>query len=186
MVIDPSEIKSKYLKKAGYNIGSEYTSRSKCLEKDVPVEEYSRISSLVARDYIMDSPILEKSIETINWMHNYYDIYFVTARTELEIKSLISFITYYKIKINGIASIGENSKLHALSMLNPVIYIDDSLNKLLDLIDNNFTEVSNQISKCKLFLFYNNANKYVVINKSLPISSINSWGEVKTLISKIY
>jgi len=134
----------------------------------------------------MDSPINEKSIEIINWMHNDYDIYFVTSRTELEIDSLIRFITYYKIKINGIAYVGKKSKLHALSMLNPAIYIDDSLNKLLDLVDNNFTEVCNQIAKCKLFLFYNNANKNDVIKESYPISYVNNWNGIKNIVSKYF
>ena len=185
VVIDPSEIKSKYLIKAGYNIKPDNTSRIKCLEENVPENEYSRISSLVARNHIMDSPIKEKSIEIINWMNNYYDIYIVTSRTELEIDSLISFITYYKIKINGIAYVGNKSKLHALSMLNPAIYIDDSLNKLLDLVDNNFTGVCSQIAKCKLFLFYNNANKNDVIKESLPISPIKNWEDIKLLLKYI-
>ena len=70
-------------------------------------------------------------------------------------------------------------------MLNPAIYIDDSLNKLLDLVDNNFTEVCNQIAKCKLFLFYNNANKNDVIKESLPISPIKNWEDIKLLLKYI-
>ena len=146
------------------------------------MKEYTVISSLVASDHIMDSPIEKNCINTINWMQNHLDIYIVTSRSELEIKPLLKFITFHKIKINGVAYVGNDNKLNVLSVLKPIIYIDDSLDKLLNLLVDDFTKVSSLISKCELFLYSNNTNKSEIINKNTPISIINGWSKIKNLI----
>tara|TARA_Y100001970_G_scaffold294299_1_gene450074 strand:+ start:27119 stop:27808 length:690 start_codon:yes stop_codon:yes gene_type:complete len=180
--VNPSIIKSKYLQEAGYNVKPEHSSRKECLNKGVPIKEYTMISSLVASDHIMDSPIEKNCINIINWIQNYLDIYIVTSRSELEIKPLLKFIIFHKIKINGVAYVGNDNKLNALSVLKPIIYIDDSLDKLLNLLVDDFTKVSGSISKCDLFLYSNNTNKSAIIGKNTPISIINGWLKIKNLI----
>lgn len=180
--INPAIIKSQRLQEAGYNIKPECSSRKECLNKGVPIKEYTMISSLVASNHIMDSPIEKNCINIINWIQNYLDIYVVTSRSELEIKPLLDFIIFHKIKINGVAYVGDDNKLNALSVLKPIIYIDDSLDKLLDLLVNDFAEVSSSISKCDLFLYSNNTNKSEIIGKNTPISIINGWLKIKDLI----
>jgi uncharacterized HAD superfamily protein len=183
VVVDPSKLKSHYLKKAGYPIKPSSSNRETCLRKGIPLSIYRPISSKVATKYLMELPIKKDAIDTINSIYRNYHIYFITARNKQETIYLLKFIDFHQLSINGVFSVNDGSKLKSLSEVKANIFIDDSPHKLRELLNNTGLKVSGLIDNCKLFLFENVANQNYILDKDWPIKKIKNWNELDYLVS---
>ena len=186
VVVDPSELKSQYLKKAGYPTQPTNSNRETCLAKGIPLSVYRPISSKVATKYLMELPIEKGAIDTINNICKDNYTFIITARNKRETKYLLSFIDFHQLSIDGIFSVNDGSKLRSLSEVKADIFIDDSPHKLRELLNNTGLKVSNLIGNCKLFLYENVANQNYTIKKNWPIKKVKSWKELDHIISAYY
>jgi|APSaa5957512535_1039671.scaffolds.fasta_scaffold02106_3 hypothetical protein len=184
VVVDLSECKSHFLKENGFMIEPEESSRQKCLARGVPLKQYREISSLVATKHLMELSVEKGAIEGICYLNKSNDIYIVTSRNEKEAEAIISFMDFHEIIIDGILSVNDRSKLNSLAAISPHIFIDDSLNKLMDLLDKELKCIIELLSECRLFLYENITNKDESLC-NLPIEKIKNWEEIKELVDDV-
>jgi uncharacterized HAD superfamily protein len=182
VIVDPAELKSRFLKKAGFQINPEESSRQKCLARNVPLNQYREISSLVATQHLMEMPIEDGAIEGIRQLIETNEIYIVTSRNTEETKAVIEFIEYHNISVDGIVSVNDRSKLNALAVIEANYFLDDSLSKLLALIDETTWQVVRTLGKCKLLLYKNITNKDDSLSGT-PIKKVKLWENIVQIIN---
>jgi len=80
----------------------------------------------------------------------------------------------------------ENYWIEGQPMLGGIefLFIDDSLNKLMDLLDKELKCIIELLSECRLFLYENITNKDESLC-NLPIEKIKNWEEIKELVDDV-
>ncbi|MCF7866197.1 5'-nucleotidase [Candidatus Woesearchaeota archaeon] len=196
VITDPKNQKIKYLSKKGYDISFKKTQKLDILltmKSQMPEKSKTQIKTeydlMIKKLYVdqMNQIDAEKNaLENLSKLNQKgFKIYVVTSRESSyerpEIQAAMNWLKQKNISITAAINTNNESKKEVLKQIKPIIYVDDSINKLIELYENQeCTKIHSDLENTKMFLF--NTSFKEQANVCGFIKTINSWN---LLYSKI-
>ena len=179
----PHKTKAEAINKLGYNISPEQTNSRYCVNiAGVKREDYVKGSMEAYIDRLLETPLEEGILGFIKWIKTFENIriYLVTSRYDRMIPALNNYLIKHNLLFDGIFNTQNKSKKKILEKLAADFFIEDSPEKLLQVIKEN---QSQDIKNCEFILFRNSSNKFFQEPPS-EITAINSFSELKIMVEK--
>jgi len=179
VITDPHSLKSSELKCLGHDIPPEHTERFYCTKRrGVPIEAYEQATYDANISKLLEVPPEKGAVGALTRLKQQnVRLVVVTSRYESETGNMQSYLALNKIAIDDIFRTGRKSKRSIVHSLSPVMYIDDSPHKLMELLP-----IKNTTS---LFLFRNVANEYWTPEDSLHKWNEGKWADVEACFEKL-
>jgi len=189
VITNPHKFKTKYINQALREIGADFTiseeqcSRKVCLGLGIPKEVYEKAS---IRGYAESQEILllEKGFaENFKKLRALEKIIIIilTSRHDYMIKHLQKYLSYYKIRVDGIIHTKGGSKAEPLRIINAKIFVEDDVYKLEKMLK----EDSRLFEKYLLVLYRNISNR-IEKSPNKNIMEIDNWNDLFKVISTKY
>lgn len=154
VITNPHRMKSNALKLLGYIIPPEHTDRKYISDNyDFPIDVYEDAIFKVNCLQLNNVPLERGALSAINEIKNLgFDIIIVTSRRDNEIKYIYDYLRLKGLEDIKVLNTNREPKFVILNRVKPLLHIDDSLYKLMELKD-----LRDEIY---LMLLENEANQY--------------------------
>ncbi len=184
VVTNPHKMKAIELNRLGYSVTEYQSSRDYCTNVlKIPLDIYRRAANSINVDKLMDVPVEDEAQKVIKRLNEEeIEIFLVTSRMDDEIVPIRAYLEKYHISVDGILNSSEQSKIDCLRDIQPDIYIDDSLAKIISVISN--ISANCILSKCQCLLYENEANRSPH-GKEKCIDNVSSWNDILFLALEI-
>ncbi len=180
VITDPHSLKSSELKRLGHDVPPEHTERFYCTRRcGVPMEAYEKAAYSANISKLLEVPTEEGAVDALNRLKRQnVRLVVVTSRYESETGGIQSYLTLNKISVDDIFHTDRKSKYDIVRSLSPILYVDDSPNKLIDLLP--LKDVTS------LFLFRNVANGYWRSEDSLHKWNEGRWVDIEAHLNRLF
>lgn len=180
VITDPHSLKSRELKLLGHDIPPEHTERFYCTQRRaVPMEAYEQAAYNANISKLLEVPPEHGAVGALTRLKQQNArLVVVTSRYESETGNIQSYLALHEITVDDIFHTDRKSKYDIVRLLTPVLYIDDSPGKLMDLLP--LRDVTS------LFLFRNVANGYWLSEDSLHKWDEGKWVDVELRLKKLF
>lgn len=180
VVTSPHRMKSKALKLLGYIVPPEHTDRKFISDNyDIPIDVYEEATFKVNCINLNDVPLETGALSAINEIKKLgFDIIIVTSRRDNEIKYVYDYLRLKGLDDIKVLNTNRKPKLVILKRLKPLLHLDDSLYKLMELED-----LRDEIY---LMLLQNSANQYSSQNAARLGYSLGDWNFVVKILKEFF
>ena len=180
VITSPHSLKAKYINDLGYNLSPNQADKEICINLGVKKEDYSKGSIKAYTEDPAKLPVENlffENFNNINLMPN-VKTFIISSRYGAMMQHLHDFLKFYKIKVSGIINVNGGNKITGLRKINPEIFIEDSLEKIENVLKE--LKTTEPLSKC-IFVFYRNIGNSLVQNKN-NILERDNWNDIYQLV----
>lgn len=181
VITNPHKLKADYINKLGYNLTEENSSREQCIAQGVKKEHYEKESIKAYTENPAILPLEEDLIgnfQKIRKLPNLL-IFVLTSRFDYMIQHLKDYLKFHKIKIDGVINTNNTNKSESLNKINPNLFVEDTLSKLLG------AKKNYNGSTCKFILYRNIQNKKDTLSDK-GLKDVNGWKDLSEMIINEY
>ena len=185
VITSPHRLKMEYINELGYNIKENQVDRDVCIASGVKEEDYNTGSIRAYTENPSKLPLEKYFFENFTKIRNFkkISIFIITSRYKNMMQHLQEYLKYYKIKVDGIINTGMENKILALKKIKADLFVEDSLSKLQDIL-NNLDKNSQEYLKGN-FIFYRNISNSLIKNDG-KIREVKNWNELYSIILEKY